>query len=236
MPAAITFTSTNGGDYILTEYWEPRDGAYYADDIRAKFPTDAADQVLIHHHTYVDPLTDGCWEKAKDSLQSVLQSDFYFNSQSRRDAAITAAILEHHQSEKPDGLLNTVSYVIPSNQVISGTPAKGEQSRILEEAVFVYYLNRKFSVSSGEPQEVSSIFMHAVLSFTVTEDGEYILKDYWELKDSSRNPAEFQSKYPSLVIDSAESYDEYTQELESRCLAQAKVYLQNPSIFPIQSN
>lgn len=42
IPTAITFdTSANGNDsstYDVIEYWEPRDGSCYADDIRAKFP------------------------------------------------------------------------------------------------------------------------------------------------------------------------------------------------------
>ena len=42
IPTAITFdTSDNSGDsstYDLIEYWLPRDGSYYAEDIKAKFP------------------------------------------------------------------------------------------------------------------------------------------------------------------------------------------------------
>ena len=42
IPTVITFdTSSDGGDsstYDVIEYWEPRDGSYYAEDIRDKFP------------------------------------------------------------------------------------------------------------------------------------------------------------------------------------------------------
>ena len=42
IPVAITFdTSAKDNDsstYDVIEYWEPRDGSYYADDIRSKFP------------------------------------------------------------------------------------------------------------------------------------------------------------------------------------------------------
>ena len=42
IPTAITFdTSDNSGDsstYDLIEYWQPRDGSYYAEDIKTKFP------------------------------------------------------------------------------------------------------------------------------------------------------------------------------------------------------
>lgn len=41
IPSAITFDTSERGDvssYPVIEYWTPRDGSYYADDIRAKFP------------------------------------------------------------------------------------------------------------------------------------------------------------------------------------------------------
>lgn len=38
IPVAITFRQNDTGEYELAEYWEPRDGNLYVDDIRAKFP------------------------------------------------------------------------------------------------------------------------------------------------------------------------------------------------------
>ena len=42
IPTVITFDTSSGGDdpafYDVIEYWEPRDGAYYIEDIHAKFP------------------------------------------------------------------------------------------------------------------------------------------------------------------------------------------------------
>lgn len=40
-PVAVTF-QVNGRDYQLLEYWMPRDGSYFAPDVRAKFPADIA--------------------------------------------------------------------------------------------------------------------------------------------------------------------------------------------------
>ena len=45
VPAALTFDVTDSG-YELTDYWEPRDGAGYDDDIRANFPPGAAEKAL----------------------------------------------------------------------------------------------------------------------------------------------------------------------------------------------
>ena len=39
VPTVLTFRADGDGSYILAEYWEPRDGNYYPEDIRAKYPT-----------------------------------------------------------------------------------------------------------------------------------------------------------------------------------------------------
>ena len=38
VPTVLTFRVDDDGQYILAEYWEPRDGSYYPEDIRAKYP------------------------------------------------------------------------------------------------------------------------------------------------------------------------------------------------------
>lgn len=37
-PAAVTFKIGNDGNYAVSEYWEPRDGALYSEDMDDKFP------------------------------------------------------------------------------------------------------------------------------------------------------------------------------------------------------
>jgi len=38
VPTVLTFRVDDDGQYVLAEYWEPRDGSYYPEDIRAKYP------------------------------------------------------------------------------------------------------------------------------------------------------------------------------------------------------
>ena len=51
IPTAITF-SIEDGAYVLQEYWEPRDGSYYAKDLAKKFPSglDYGSQSLYETH------------------------------------------------------------------------------------------------------------------------------------------------------------------------------------------
>ena len=38
IPTVLSFVSCDDGKFELTSYWQPRDGSYYAQDIRGKFP------------------------------------------------------------------------------------------------------------------------------------------------------------------------------------------------------
>lgn len=63
VPAAITFRVGSFGEYLMEEYWEPRDGSGYADDIRQKFPGSAADDAL-NAQAYLEELQALCYKKA----------------------------------------------------------------------------------------------------------------------------------------------------------------------------
>ena len=60
-PVAITFRVDNAGGYLLASYWMPRDGSYYADDIRAKFHGGR----IPDGQEYIAAQQKECEEKAK---------------------------------------------------------------------------------------------------------------------------------------------------------------------------
>lgn len=76
IPTAITFHVDSSGKYTLQEYWEPRDGSYYDDDIREKFPL-LAQMKAFNHEAYIDELEAECLSKAqkiaerRDSLEEI---------------------------------------------------------------------------------------------------------------------------------------------------------------------
>ncbi len=67
IPTALTFKVDTSGNYVLTEYWEPRDGSYYVPDIRAKFPKGAAENA-IDTQKYVKQQIQECEKKAQAYL------------------------------------------------------------------------------------------------------------------------------------------------------------------------
>lgn len=69
IPTAITFKISSTEEYILEEYWEPRDGIYYAEDIRNKFPGVSADDAL-NDQAYIEELKAQIYSKALTYLNN----------------------------------------------------------------------------------------------------------------------------------------------------------------------
>ena len=64
IPTAITVKKTDG-EYSLVEYWEPRDGSYYPEDIKAKFPWYLRLQALDSQR-YIKRQKENCLQAATD--------------------------------------------------------------------------------------------------------------------------------------------------------------------------
>lgn len=62
IPVAITFDIVDG-KYVLKDYWTPRDGSYYAEDIRNKFPDEIEDEAL-DTQKYIRAQIQECYDKA----------------------------------------------------------------------------------------------------------------------------------------------------------------------------
>ncbi len=64
IPTALTFTVTETGEYVLEEYWIPRDGSYYVPDLKDKFPKEAL-EALDAAHEEIQKLGQQCIDKAE---------------------------------------------------------------------------------------------------------------------------------------------------------------------------
>ncbi len=146
---------------------------------------------------------------------------------SRLDSMISSAILYRTKSEYPDGLINTESHIILGHEVVSATPALGQTVHLREEAVFVYYLNARFRVVDGSPEEYSSNFSQAIITFSVDEKGDYILKDFLDPKYATDHDVELLERFVSASENAAANAEEYEQQLRAGCIKTATDYLEN---------
>ena len=63
LPLALTFELDEAGGYHLKEYWRPRDGSYFAPDVREKFPASCAEEG-IDSQKYVWQQIQSCYRQA----------------------------------------------------------------------------------------------------------------------------------------------------------------------------
>ena len=66
IPSALSFEVSPEGEYTLLEYWTPRDGSLYWDDLRARFPADVPDEDLdTQNPKYVERVHASCDAQAR---------------------------------------------------------------------------------------------------------------------------------------------------------------------------
>jgi len=82
MPAAVTFDIDSAGQYRELTWWEPRDGAYHAEDIRTEFPGSAAEDAL-NPQKYAAQLQNVCLQKARETLP-----EFYTDAEALLDEIV----------------------------------------------------------------------------------------------------------------------------------------------------
>jgi len=63
IPTNITLEENADGSWTVLNYWEPRDGSYYVEDIKAIFPGDSANDAL-DSQKYVLKQTQNCYAQA----------------------------------------------------------------------------------------------------------------------------------------------------------------------------
>lgn len=63
IPTVITMAENGDGSWSVLNYWEPRDGSYYVEDIRGIFPGAAAEEAL-HSQKYIIAQMQDCYSQA----------------------------------------------------------------------------------------------------------------------------------------------------------------------------
>ena len=64
VPAAITFLVNEDGSYMLSEYWTPRDGSYFVQDIREKVSAVKVADAMIDGQQYIYGLVQNSYARA----------------------------------------------------------------------------------------------------------------------------------------------------------------------------
>jgi len=141
------------------------------------------------------------------------------------DAAISDAIFAYHNKDLPDEMITTESHAIL---------AREDAEDVQEVTVYIMYHYAQFT-----DRNIGNAYQYtlegpyggggtAAITFTITEDGEYILKEFWEPRDDANYQKDVRSKFPIetvkfLLIDH-EARMKLETKLDKKCRALANRY------------
>lgn len=147
------------------------------------------------------------------------------NEGSWLDMAISDAILKYNTQEITPGNVATESHVILARDAVSATPAVGQTEHVREETVFVYYLFSKFLEYDTKMVSKLDRYGYAILTFSVPEMNEYVLKEYRQPENSADYQPLLFEKFAEAVETAAKNEEQYKKQLLDECLESAEKYL-----------
>lgn len=127
-------------------------------------------------------------------------------------AGITNAILDHYKSEQPTGLIRCESHV-----TLASRQSEEPSGSVHKEYMLVRY--QEFAPNGGDPILVNDDYIPTVLTFTVTDSGEYVLQEYWTPSNANYHE-DLRAVFPEAV-----DAPDYTEQLYLENRQKAKDYL-----------
>ncbi|MGN0518483.1 MAG: M56 family metallopeptidase [Acutalibacteraceae bacterium] len=121
IPTVITVKSDGKGGYTLDEYWTPRDGGYYTDDIKSKFPL-AMQSDVFNLSDYAEKQEKSCYNKAKSHFlyRAINGEQMGLNDISKRNIYLYNPINNYNFSYS-EGCVQLI-YVDPDEDIDSILP------------------------------------------------------------------------------------------------------------------
>jgi len=137
------------------------------------------------------------------------------------DAAISAAILEHNKGKYDSGEFACESHIVLA------TEENGEASSDKIDFLNIYalVLYQEYESIGNTVQDVGGGYIPTVLTFEITENGSYILDEYWEPRDGSYYVKDIQVKFPGASVEDALNAQEYIEDLQTQNHDKALAYL-----------
>lgn len=157
-----------------------------------------------------------------------LKSPFAPASVKGLDEAVFNVLNEKYRSDKPDGLLHIESYVMLGNELISGTPQKGNDNNIEIERVYLIVYHTKYSVGGKKfVEENVWNFVPTVITFSFDEKGNYSLNDYWTPENDKNYEENIKKHFPEGMWADVSNTEKYKEALIDNSRKQVDAYLES---------
>ncbi len=185
------------------------------------------DGVLRYLKTYYstnEVVDTGCLVYADDTVQMVSDTP----EVSPLEAAISRALLSRFAPTVPTGSVAVESHILLASQSVSGTPLLGsDKQRENQITVYLLALTESYTLSDGQLRRTSGGCVPTALTFTVDEQGEYTLFEYWQPRDDSYYADDTRQVFPADAIRKAiDNRTAYLEDMTAANEAAAREALQ----------
>ncbi len=230
IPTVIT-AEKKDGQYFPVEYWTPRDGAYYEQDIREKFPWHLESKALDSQR-YIKQQKTACRKLAQEYFDteqmlsySSVQPTFtpeqikkWTSEQDALEAALAARFSRGAVVGERQHLYTTYHYLLLGQDRISGTPKEGGEHRELLTQ-YLLVLHMTYEIMGDRAEEHHGNWYPTIVTTAMDSDGNHTVVEYWD----SDVEAEVRKRFPEDLADLAYGEKQAT-ELLSKCQTEASRY------------
>ena len=130
------------------------------------------------------------------------------------ETAILSVLNEkYNKAGKPDGLLHIENYYLLANETASGTPLKDNSGHMQISNVYLLVYHMKYSVNGDQLEEVEGDFVPTAITFSIDENGQNTLKEYWTPRNGANYEKDVRSKFPGSSATEALNTEKYAEEL-----------------------
>ena len=225
LPTVIT-AEKKDGQYSPVEYWTPRDGAYYEQDIREKFPWYLESKALDSQR-YIKQQKAACRKLAQEHFEmegSIMSSAIvpkpihYKQAQDAMEAALAARYSRGAIVGERQHLYTTYHYLLLGEDRISGTPKEGGQHRELLTQ-YLLVLQMTYEIMGDRAEEHHGNWYPTIVTTTMDSEGNHTVTEYW----SSEEEEAVRERFPKDLADLAYG-EKQAMELLSKCQTEASRY------------
>jgi hypothetical protein len=177
IPTALTFKIGKNGEYTLTEYWQPRDGSYYAKDIRKKFPK-SIEKDALDTQKFILAQMQSCYtqaiEQGKVNTTAIIEKLFGVLMSSPAEASNPGSYIDAHPIEYRELTYYgdyTLSYIFSEFRKGGQTDLKGQLMRQVMDALIG---SEAIKSSAGNGQEYFDAWAKAAKSMEATYGLDYM--------------------------------------------------------------
>lgn len=188
-------------------------GRWFQIGVNVQNPTENDRVVFVHVENVEVRIADSAAKSLEPYRTDYIGDDSKVQTDWRKlEEVISAAILENEKQNAKEGTIRIESHVMLANEIRNGA----DRDTAEEETVYLLVLMRTYEMYDSEViQVVGESCVPTAITFSISESGEYLLKDYWEPRDGGYYTEDVREKFPGVSAENALNEQIYLAQLQA---------------------